>query len=156
MAACRRPIRFVMDHSIFRLPLLSFVFRTAGAIPIASAKEDPELKEAAFHNVADTLRKGQLVGIFPEGSITDSGELQMFRPGIARILDETPVPVVPVALRGLWGSFFSRKHGAAMSRPWTIRPFARIGLAAGEAMAPALATPETLQARVQALRGDWR
>ncbi|HET9701031.1 MAG TPA: MFS transporter [Burkholderiales bacterium] len=156
MAACRRPIRFVMDHSIFRLPVLSFVFRTAGAIPIAPGKEDPELKEAAFREVAEALRLGQLVGIFPEGRITDSGELNPFRGGIARIVEETPVPVVPVALRGLWGSFFSRKHGAAMSRPWAMRPFARIGLAAGEAMGPAAATPEVLQARVLALRGDWR
>ena len=156
MAACRRPIRFVMDHRIFRLPVLNFVFRTAGAIPIAPAKEDAALKEAAFREVAQALRRGQLVGIFPEGRITDSGELNPFRGGIGRILEETPVPVVPVALRGLWGSFFSRRHGAAMSRPWTMRPFARIGLAAGDPLPAAAATPEALQVRVLALRGDWR
>jgi hypothetical protein len=156
MAACRRPIRFVMDHNIFRLPVLSFVFRTAGAIPIAPAKEDAALKEAAFREVAEALGRGQLVGIFPEGRITDTGELSPFRGGIGRILEETPVPVVPVALRGLWGSFFSRRHGAAMSRPWTMRPFARIGLVAGEPIPATVATPEALQARVLALRGDWR
>jgi hypothetical protein len=156
MAACRRPIRFVMDHSIFKLPVLSFVFRTAGAIPIAPAKEDAQLKEAAFREVAQALRQGQLVGIFPEGRITDTGDLNPFRGGIGRILEETPVPVVPVALRGLWGSFFSRKHGAAMSRPWRARPFARIGLAVGEPLPAAAATPEALQARVLALRGEWR
>jgi hypothetical protein len=66
------------------------------------------------------------------------------------------VPVVPLALRGLWGSFFSRKGGAAMTRPFRRAPFARIGLVAAPAVAPELATPEALQAQVQALRGDWR
>ena len=53
-------------------------------------------------------RNGEIVGIFPEGRLTRSGELNPFRPGIERIVAETPVPVVPMALHGLWGSFFSR------------------------------------------------
>jgi hypothetical protein len=61
-----------------------------------------------------------------------------------------------MALRGLWGSFFSRKDGAAMSKPWRLRPFSRIGLAVGSAVPPTAATPEALQANVLALRGDWR
>ena len=120
-AACRRPVRFVMDHRIFKLPVLSFVFRTGRAIPIASAKEDPAMMERAFAEVAKALREGDLVAIFPEGRITDTGELYPFRPGIKRILEATPVPVVPMALRGLWGSFFSRKGGAAMSKPCALR-----------------------------------
>jgi 1-acyl-sn-glycerol-3-phosphate acyltransferase len=94
--------------------------------------------------------------MFPEGRITDNGEMVPFRPGLKRILEQTPVPVVPVALRGLWGSFFSRMGGAAMSNPWRARPFAKIGLAAGEAVPAERATPELLQARVQELRGEWR
>jgi hypothetical protein len=156
MAACRRPIRFVMDHSIFRIPVLSFIFRTGGAIPIAPRKVDPAMMDRAFAEVARALRGGHLVGIFPEGRITDTGELHPFRPGIQRIVEETPVPVVPLALRGLWGSFFSRKGGAAMTRPFRRAPFARIGLVAGPAVAPAAATPEMLRAQVLALRGDWR
>jgi 1-acyl-sn-glycerol-3-phosphate acyltransferase len=155
-AACPRPIRFVMDHRIFRMPVLSFVFRTSRAIPIASAKEDPALMERAFEEVAKALREGDLVAIFPEGRITDTGELYPFRPGMRRILQATPVPVVPLALRGLWGSFFSRKDGAAMSKPLRFVPFRKIGLVAGGAVAPEAATPEALQAQVLALRGDWR
>ncbi|MDA1117617.1 MAG: MFS transporter [Proteobacteria bacterium] len=154
-AACRRPVRFVMDHRVFRLPVLNFVFRTGKAIPIASAKEDAQMMERAFAEVAQALREGDVVCIFPEGRITDTGEVYPFRRGLTRILEQTPVPVVPVALRGLWGSFFSRAGGAAMTRPWRMRPFAKIGLAAGEAVAAAAATPEALQARVQALRGAW-
>jgi hypothetical protein len=156
MAACRRPIRFVMDHRIFRTPVLNFIFRTGGAIPIASRKENPEMMERAFAEVAAALRAGELVGIFPEGRLTDSGEVQPFRPGIQRILDETPVPVVPMALRGLWGSFFSRMGGRAMTRPFRRGLFSKIGLVVAPPVTPALVTPEGLQLRVQALRGDWR
>jgi hypothetical protein len=114
------------------------------------------MMERAFAEVARALREGDVVCIFPEGRITDSGEIIPFRPGLKRILEETPVPVVPVALRGLWGSFFSRQGGAAMTRPWRTRPFRKIGLVVGEAVAAAAATPELLQERVLALRGDWR
>jgi hypothetical protein len=155
-AAVRRPVRFVMDHRIFGIPVLNFVFRTGKAIPIAAAKEDPAMMERAFAEVAAALRAGDLVCIFPEGRITDTGELYPFRPGLKRILEETPVPVVPVALRGLWGSFFSRESGAAMTRPWRTRPFRKIGLVAGDAVAAAAATPEGLQEKVRAMRGDWR
>jgi 1-acyl-sn-glycerol-3-phosphate acyltransferase len=155
-AACRRPIRFVMDHRIFKLPILSFVFRTGRAIPIAPAKEDPAMMERAFGEVAKALKDGDLVAIFPEGRITDTGDLYPFRPGLKRILEATPVPVVPVALRGLWGSFFSRKGGAAMTRPARLLPFKRIGIAVGELVPAAAASPEGLQANVLALRGDWR
>lgn len=155
-AACRRPIRFVMDHRIFRIPLLNFVFRTGGAIPIASAKEDPALLERAFDEIARGLEKGDLIGLFPEGRLTDTGELYPFRPGIMRALERTPVPVVPLALRGLWGSFFSRKGGAALTRPFRRGLFSKIALAVGGPIMPQHVTPECLQAEVLALRGDWK
>ena len=155
-AACRRPIRFVMDHRIFRIPLLNFVFRTGGAIPIAPARDDPALLERAFDEIARALERGDLVGIFPEGRITDTGELYPFRPGLMRALERTPVPVVPMALRGLWGSFVSRKGGQAMTRPFRRGIFAKVALAVGRAVMPQLATPERLQAEVLALRGDWK
>ncbi len=155
-AACRRPIRFVMDHRIFRIPVLSFVFRTSRCIPIAPAREDAAMLERAYDEIAKALEAGDLVGIFPEGRITDNGELHPFRSGIRRIVERTPVPVVPLALRGLWGSFFSRKDGAAMTRPWRARPLARIALAAAAPVPPQQVTPEGLQAQVLALRGDWK
>jgi hypothetical protein len=156
IAACvRRPIRFVMDHRIFAVPLLNFIFRTMRAIPIAPAKEDAVLKERAFEEAADALRAGEIVCIFPEGRITDTGELNPFRPGLQRILEQAPVPVVPMALRGLWGSFFSRSYrGKAMRRLRGM--FSKIALVAGVPVAPATATPELLQQMVLALRGDWR
>ena len=154
--ACPRPIRFVMDHKIFRVPLLNFVFRTSKTIPIASAKDNPKQLQRAYDEIANALRNGDLVGIFPEGRITDNGELYPFRSGIKRIIGRTPVQVVPLALRGLWGSFFSRKDGPAMSRPTRIAPFSKIGLAVGEPVPPERVTPEGLHQMVLTLRGDWR
>jgi 1-acyl-sn-glycerol-3-phosphate acyltransferase len=155
-AASPRPIRFVMDHQIFKLPIINFVFREGRAIPIASAKEDPALLEKAYEEVAKALETGDLVGIFPEGRITDTGELYPFRKGITRIVERTPVPVVPMALKGLWGSFFSRKDGPAMTRPLRRGLFSKVSLAVAAPVAPAAATPEALQEIVAGLRGDSR
>jgi 1-acyl-sn-glycerol-3-phosphate acyltransferase len=155
-AACRRPIRFVMDHNIFRIPLLNFVFRTSKTIPIASAKENPQLLEKAYDEIAAALANGDIVGIFPEGRITDTGDIYPFRGGITRIVERTPVPVIPLALRGLWGSFFSRMGGRAMSDWSRIAPFKKISLVAGPVVLPAQVAPEDLQQRVAALRGDWK
>ena len=157
LAGCvRRPIRFVMYYRIFQLPLLSFIFRTAHAIPIAGAREDPEMMERAFAAISEALRNGELVCIFPEGKLTESGEMDTFRPGASRILERDPVPVVPLALSGLWGSFFSRAHGKAMTRPFVRGLFNRIGLVAGDSIDAADATPEHLQAAVLELRGERR
>jgi 1-acyl-sn-glycerol-3-phosphate acyltransferase len=155
-AACPRPIRFVMDHQIFRIPVLNFVFREGRAIPIAPAKEDPALLDKAYDEVAQALEAGDLVGIFPEGRITDTGELYPFRKGITRIVERTPVPVVPMALKGLWGSFFSRKDGPAMTRPLRRGLFAKVSLCVAAPVRPEAATPEALHDIVAGLRGDIR
>src|SRR6266403_1154849 len=154
-AACRRPIRFVMDHNYFHLPVLNFFCRTVRAIPIASRKEDPKVVEQAFDAVAHALDEGSLVCIFPEGRLTPNGDLGPFRPGIERVVARTPVPVVPMALRGLWGSFFSRKDGRAMSRPFR-RFWSRIECVCGEPVPAALVTAAALQERIAALRGELR
>jgi len=155
-AASRRPIRFVMDYRIYRTPLISFVFRHMQAIPIAPAREDAAMMEAAFEEVAKALAAGELVAIFPEGKITDTGELYPFRPGVQRIVARTPAPVIPMALQGLWGSFFSRKDGPAMSKPLRRGMFSKIALSVGAPVPPEAATPERLQAIVADMRGDWR
>jgi hypothetical protein len=156
LAASPRPIRFVMDHNIFKVPVLSFIFRTGKAIPIASAKENEALLNKAYEDIARALEAGELVGIFPEGRITDTGELYPFKGGIKRIVDRTPVPVVPIALKGLWGSFFSRRGGAAMTKPFRRGLLSKIGLEVAPPVAAAAVTPEGLQAQVQELRGEWR
>jgi 1-acyl-sn-glycerol-3-phosphate acyltransferase len=153
-ACTRRPPRFVMYYKIFNIPVLRFIFRTARAIPIAGRKEDEALMERAFAEVDKTLADGELVAIFPEGGITRDGEIAPFRPGIERILAARPVPVVPIALRGLWGSVFSRKD-SALGRMRLPRRFrARIEVAIGAPIPPGEATAAVLEQRVRELRGD--
>jgi hypothetical protein len=124
-------------------------------IPIAPAKEDATMKDRAFAEVATALRDGEVVGIFPEGRLTGDGEMGPFRAGVAEIVAATPVPVIPLALRGLWGSFFSRTvDGRAMRRFRGV--FSRIELVAAPAVAPEAASPEALYAIVLGLRGDRR
>jgi len=149
-AAFHRPVRFVMDHRLYRKPAMRWFLDAVGVIPIAKAKEDSALLEQAMDRVAVALRRGELVCIFPEGSITHDGELNTFRDGVVRIVERTPVPVVPLALRGMWGSFFSRRGGPAMSRmPRRLR--AKIELVAAEPLSPASVTAADLEARVRGL-----
>ena len=150
----QRPVRFVMDHRIFKIPVLNFVFRTAGTIPIASAREDAAMLEKAYERIDAYLKDGEIVCIFPEGRITDNGDLYPFKKGVTRIIERTPVPVIPMALRGLWGSFFSRWGGDAMRYPRGF--FSRIALVIDKSWQPATVTPEGLQAKVAQIRGDWK
>ena len=153
IGCCRRPIRFVMDHHIFNIPLLSFVFRTAGAVPIASARENPEILKQAYDQVARYLEAGEVVGIFPEGQLTTDGEIGAFKNGVGQIIRRTPVPVVPIALRGLWGSFFSRRYGKIMGH-FPRRFWPRIALIVGEPIPPEQVSSTLLRERVMRLRGD--
>jgi 1-acyl-sn-glycerol-3-phosphate acyltransferase len=156
IAGCiRRPVRFVMHYKFYELPVLNFVFRTAGAIPIASGRENPEMLAHAYERISRYLEGGEVVCIFPEGRLTPDGEIQPFHPGIDKIIRRNPVPVVPMALRGLWGSFFSRKGGAAMKGKLPRPLFYRIGLALGAPVPPAEVSAAGLRERVAALRGDW-
>jgi 1-acyl-sn-glycerol-3-phosphate acyltransferase len=150
-AASRRPVRFIMESAIFKIPVLSQIFRGMKAIPVCPAKEDPLVYERAFEIVAAELRDGNLVCIFPEGRLTADGEIGEFRRGMMRILKDTPVDTVPLALSGLWDSMFSRKYGPLWKR-FPRRVWPRIGLTAGPAVPVSEATPELLRERVAALR----
>jgi 1-acyl-sn-glycerol-3-phosphate acyltransferase len=152
MAASPRPIRFVMDHRIFRTPVLGWLFRLAKAIPIAPQRDDPQAYARAFEQAQAVLADGELLGIFPEGGITRDGSLGEFKGGVMKILQAQPVPVVPLALQNLWGSYFSRiENGQAMVRPFRRGLFSRVSLIAGEPVPPQAATPELLRGRVAGL-----
>jgi len=151
----RRPLRFVMYYKIFAIPPVNFFFRTAKAIPIASAREDQQLMDEAFDKVDAELAAGNVVCIFPEGAITRDGEVQRFRPGIERIIARRAVPVIPVALGGLWGSWFSRDQSGRV-RKIPGRLFAKVPVIIGEAVPPAEVTAAKLELLVRNLRGDRR
>ena len=157
MAASPRPIYFIMDHRIFRIPVLGALFRLAKAIPVAPQKDDAATYEAAFERAAQVLKDGDLLAIFPEGGITRDGQLQPFKGGIMKIIeraraDGVEAPVVPMALTNLWGSFFSRiEQGGAMVRPFRRGMFNRVGLNVGAPLPAAEVQPALLRERVAGL-----
>jgi 1-acyl-sn-glycerol-3-phosphate acyltransferase len=155
LASVRRPMRFVMYYKIFQLPLLRFLFQHAKAIPIASAKEDEQLMNEAFEKVDAELEAGNIVCIFPEGGITSDGEIHRFRPGIEKVIARRPVPVIPVGLQNLWGSWFSRSQGGSI-RMVPGRLFARVPVMIGEPVMPGDVTAANLEILVRTLRGDRR
>lgn len=151
MAASPRPIAFIMDHRIFQVPVLGWLFRLAKAIPIAPQRENPAVYEQAFARARKVLEDGDLVCIFPEGAITKNGELGEFKGGVMKLLETHPVPVVPMALQNLWGSFFSRVEGNAMTKPFRRGLFSPVGLVAGAPVAAANVTPQGLRSQVSEL-----
>jgi len=152
-SASPRPVRFIMDAEYARLPILRFLFRDAKVIPIAPAGEDPDMLERAYDRIAEELSEGELVCIFPEGGISSDGNLAPFRRGVEHIVRRTPVEVVPIALVGLWGSFFSRKGGRAMSRPFR-RFWSHVEIRVGEAIPPEAVTAERVAESIAEL-GGW-
>jgi 1-acyl-sn-glycerol-3-phosphate acyltransferase len=133
--------------------LLSFFFRTVKAIPIAPARIDPQTLQHAYDAIARELAAGQLVGLFPEGRRTSNGEMNEFKGGIRKILDRTPVPVVPLALCGLWQSIFARNRDKLRH---AMKLFPTVGIAVGEPIEPAAVTPDGLYRAVCALRDNWK
>jgi 1-acyl-sn-glycerol-3-phosphate acyltransferase len=152
MGASPRPVVFIMDHRIFKTPVLGWMFKLLRAIPIAPQRENPAIYAAAFAQAAAALDSGQLVCIFPEGSITQTGQLGEFKRGVMRLLERNPVPVIPMALHNLWGSFFSRiENGVAMVKPFRRGLWNRVELRVGEAIAPGDVSPQFLHHKVRQL-----
>lgn len=150
----RRPVRFVMYYRIYQVPVLKIIFKYGKAIPIAGRKEDPAILDAAYESMRAVLDAGDVLGIFPEGEITSSGEINTFKKGVEKIVAEKPVQVVPMALCNLWGSLFSRRDPLYKRRPRKFR--ARIELRVGNPIPPEDLTAERLEQAVRQLRGQDR
>lgn len=150
-AAVKRPVRFVMDHHFMKGFLLKRIFNRAKVIPIAPGWENPTVLQEAFQTIALELSQGELVCIFPEGKITKDGKMNPFKPGVERILQDTPVPVIPMALTNLWGSFFSREGGRAVFK-LPKRFWSRVGLVIGKPISPQEVTAPSLFKSVEELQ----
>ncbi|MDE1230694.1 MFS transporter [Vibrio aestuarianus] len=150
---CPRLIRFVMEEDYANLPPLRRFLKRAGVIPISASNRSSIRR--AFSEVEQALAEGHIVCIFPEGQLTADGEINDFMRGMDIILKRSPVPVIPMALKGLWGSYFSRVKGQAC-RGLPTRFWSRLEIEAGEPVAPLQATTQVMQEKVIQLRGDWR
>lgn len=153
LASSPRPIRFIMDARIFAVPVLSWLFKSIRAIPILPARDNPEVMQRALDAAADALENGELVCIFPEGRLTTTGDMTEFKGGIKKIIERTPVPVIPMALRGLWGSMLTKQKGNPFSRGFKRGVRSSLTLAVGQSVSPTDASPEYLQELVAELRG---
>jgi len=146
----KRPMRFVMILSIYEMPVINYVFRAARAIPVTSRSDSVEIYEQAFKAIGQSLDEGQLVCVFPEGQLTRDGQLGEFRPGILKALETHPVPVIPVAISGLWGSLFSYGWKGWLRGGFRWRR--RLVVKVGESISPPKMSLEALQQQVLALR----
>ena len=168
-ASVPRPVRFVMYYRIFEtkflgIGVMTWIFRTGKAIPIAGARENPALMRRAFDAIDAALADGELVGIFPEGALTSNGEIAKFKSGVEHILARAAergqvVPVVPMALRGMWASMWSRRGAAPgsgrLGRMRIPRRFrAQVEVVVGVPVEGAGVSAEALEAKVRELRGD--
>ena len=158
-ASVPRPVRFVMYYKIFEIPVMSWIFRTAKAIPIAGARENPEMMQRAFDEIDAALADGQIVGIFPEGALTRDGGIAPFKSGVERVLERAdangrPVPVIPMALKGMWTSMWSHRDGRMRRMRLPRRFRAHVEVVAGEPVDGRTASAGLLETKVRELRGS--
>lgn len=151
--ACPRPIRFLMDKDIYNLPIVNTFCRACKAIPVDA--NDRKSVRTAFAQVATYLENGDIVCVFPEGHLTQDGEIAPFMRGIDLIIKRSTVQVIPVALQGLWGSYFSREGGHALLK-WPKRCWSKVTIVAGECVPSQATDSQLLRQQVIALRGDKR
>ena len=151
-AALKRPVRFVMYYKFAKLPLMGYIGDKGGVVPICGRKENPELLAKAMDTIAEALEQGDVVCVFPEGSLTRDGDMAEFRKGIERVVERTPVPVVPVGLQGLWGSLFSL-DGKGLLGFLPRKFWSRIDVMIGRPIAAEEVSVDLVRERVATLRG---
>ena len=110
-----RPIRYVIDATIYRNRILNPIFRLAQCIPISAQRAKEGVREAA-----ERIQAGEIVCLFPEGELTRSGTLLRLKRGYELIARHADAPVVPVWLDQLWDSIFSFQGGRFFTK-WPRR-----------------------------------
>jgi len=98
-----RRVRFVMDRAIYEKWYLKFFLDFFDVIPISARRA----KEAA-QKVTEYLNAGEVVCLFPEGTISRTGQLNEFKEGFELMAKDADAVIIPFYLRGMWGSQFSR------------------------------------------------
>ncbi len=101
--ASPRPVLFVMDKDLYQQWYLKWFLDFFRVIPISGAGSKNALATVNQH-----LKQGEVVCLFPEGSISRDGQLAEFKQGFERCVEKVDGIILPFYLRGLWGSRFSR------------------------------------------------
>lgn len=149
-AGLNRNVRYLIDYEIYKIPVIKQILNMTKAIPIVYNRKGVE---KAFDDISEGLRAGDLVCIFPEGFLTFTGSLGRFRPGIEFISKRDPdVPVIPMAISGLWGSMFSRKYMKSRFRWWPRKWGRRVTVICGPAIPSDKVTVNYLQEVVLRLK----
>ncbi len=148
--ACPRPVRFVMDKSISEMSVLKYFFKHAKVIPICPPNQDRQTYDDAFIQIQAALDNDEVICIFPEGRLTKDGQLSVFKKGIERIIANKPVPVIPIALKGLWGSFFSHKNGRALTK-WPGRFWSKVEVEIAPSVPPQQVNAAQLQQKIESM-----
>ena len=150
-----RRTRFVMDNEIYSVPVLNWLFRSVGAIPVTDPRIDRHIVRQSYELIANALEKDEVVVIFPEGGITRNGDVMPFKKGIEKIIKRTPVPIIPMALQGMWGGWSSYANGAPFSSiPRGI--LSRISVVTGTKIEPENVSAAELFKVICELRGDQK
>jgi acyl-[acyl-carrier-protein]-phospholipid O-acyltransferase/long-chain-fatty-acid--[acyl-carrier-protein] ligase len=144
--ALPRNVRFVVDGTNFTSKIGDYLGRAFDTIFMMGG---PKSIGRAIRDARDGLNNGDVIGIFPEGTITRTGQLQAFRPGMSKILKNTDAKIVPVHLEGMWGSIFSFSGGKYFWK-WPDKLRRTITVYIGDPL-PADTPISTVRGKVQAL-----
>lgn len=144
MAIVPKPVHFIIDYRYYYAKGMTFWFKQAKLIPIARRSENVEYLDNAFKQVSEYISKDRVIGIFPEGMITRTGELGRIQPGIQKILRKDPVPTVLLSIEGIWGSLLSFEGGRLFfKRPKAFRK--KVIMTFSEPIAPENYESETVR-----------
>ncbi len=146
--AIERPIRFVIWEPLYKVVWFHWLLRLFGTVPVS-----PTRAKDAVRSVAQALKEGELVCLFPEGQITRHGMVNELRRGFELMARQAEAPVLPVYLDGLWGSLFSFEGGRCFTkRPRRLRH--PVTVVVGELLRPEEATAERVRERLLELGGE--
>jgi acyl-[acyl-carrier-protein]-phospholipid O-acyltransferase/long-chain-fatty-acid--[acyl-carrier-protein] ligase len=147
-AACERPVRFTAFDALFRNPVLSAALRMFGVVPISNRRA-----KDAIVALADALKAGDVVGIFPEGQLTRTGMMNEIRKGFELIARRAGSPVLPVYMDDLWGSVFSFERGRFFRKHPHHFPY-HVSVLIGEPIPAAEVSVEKCRAAYQELASE--
>ncbi len=127
-AACDRKVRFIANDQFHRMPFIGWFLKMFDVVPVA-----PTRAKEAIVTLAEELKKGHVVCMFPEGQLTRTGFVNEIRKGFELIAKRSGCPVIPVYMDDLWGSIFSFERGIFL-RKWPNHFAYRVNVLVGEPM----------------------